>query len=573
MKKFSRLLTSVMALAVTFSVTACGPSGDTGEKVDPNRTQLYVGNFSGGVGTKWLDGVKQRFEEQYKDVPFEEGKTGAQIMISNDKNYGNTTLQTTIAQSDYEVFFTEGTSYYDYVTAGLLYDMTDLVTKKVNQDDNKTIYSKLHDIDKTTLNVNEKYYAIPHYEWYNGLSYDAGVFKEKKLYFSDSIDTADTTYVGTRAFVKDASMKKSCGPDGKYNTYDDGLPSSIQEFYKLTAQMKKNNVTPFIWTGKSVHYTNKLMAAIYQNLVGGDEVLLNYTFDSGDSEIEIVKGFNGSTPITEKVKITPENGNQVKQSAGLYYAVEFMSKIFNDSSMYYTPCVSSTYSHLNAMSDFMNSGLDTSSKKIGMLMDGNYWYNEASDDGIFERVENAHVLTYGQKDVRFMPLPVQYAGTVTENNGRAPTIVNGCNSYALINGNISKKHPNHIKIAEEFISFVYSDAELKHFTEASRGILKGVAYDSESVTSQLGKFPNSVIEMVNASKASGQYVKTISNNPIFMKNQNIFSIDSGSSYWSSSIGSNSYLYLYNACKEKETAVDYFKGMAISDSLWNSKYNV
>ena len=38
-------------------------------KIDKDKVQLYVGNYNGGVGDKWLDSVVERFEEKY-GLPF-----------------------------------------------------------------------------------------------------------------------------------------------------------------------------------------------------------------------------------------------------------------------------------------------------------------------------------------------------------------------------------------------------------------------------------------------------------------------------------------------------------------------
>ena len=62
--------------------------------------------------------------------------------------------------------------------------------------------------------------------------------KNERLYFSDDIDTD-----GTRKFIINNNTKKSCGPNGEYGDYDDGLPSSYQEFYKLLEKMNRWGTT------------------------------------------------------------------------------------------------------------------------------------------------------------------------------------------------------------------------------------------------------------------------------------------------------------------------------------------
>ena len=176
-------------------------------------------------------------------------------------------LTNTLNSSNYEVFFTQNFNYHEMATQYLL-DITDLVTNVSCEQDGKTIYSKLIETDKNDLKINDKIYAIPHYELNMGMGYDAGLFKDKNLYFADEIDEEDTVYPGTRYFVLDAEETKSPGPDGEYDTYDDGLPSSMMEFYKLLDQMIIMSVTPFVFPGMNIHYTNRSARNLFIGIQG-----------------------------------------------------------------------------------------------------------------------------------------------------------------------------------------------------------------------------------------------------------------------------------------------------------------
>ena len=61
-----------------FAAACDGRTGgkNSAEKIDATKTQLYVGTYDGAYGDEWLYAVKTRFEEKYKDVSFESGKTG-----------------------------------------------------------------------------------------------------------------------------------------------------------------------------------------------------------------------------------------------------------------------------------------------------------------------------------------------------------------------------------------------------------------------------------------------------------------------------------------------------------------
>lgn len=566
MKKIIVLIISAVMLISSTVVAGCSK---VVEKIDKNKTQLYVANYNGGVGSKWLDDVIERFEDEYENYEFEpgSGKKGAQVIVDHSKSYDGVSLTNTLNSSNYEVFFTQNFSYHEMASQYLL-DITELVTEVECEQDGKTIYSKLIETDKTDLKINDKIYAIPHYELNMGMGYDAGLFKDKNLYFSDEIDTEDSVYPGTRYFVLDDEEKKSPGPDGKYDTYDDGLPSSMMEFYKLIEKMvSAKSVTPFVFPGMNIHYTNQLVATAFHNLVGADGVEANYRLTSNGQEIEIVDSFTGKVPNTHKEALTKDNAYLLRESAGLYYALEFAEKAFSEKANYYS---SSDWDNLAAMRRYLNSGLDGTYQYIGMIIDGSYWYNEAADQGYFTKLAKDYPSTYTKKEFKFMPFPRQYSGTVTENKGSAPVMVDSYESFAFIRKGIKS---NHIEIAKKFLSFCYSDAELEKFTVATNGVKKGVNYDYEGQKSKISNsFAQSLMDMRIHAEKAGTVVKGFSSNPTYKANQRFFTQNTNSLYWNTIMEGQSYVHAYGVFKEgKGTAQDYFKGMKIGEDNWKGSY--
>lgn len=560
-----KILTKVMALLLAvcsmISITACTV---VVEDVNEDQSQLYVANYTGGTGEKWLEDVKGRFETAYQEVSFEEGKKGVQIITDSNKSYDGQTLETTLETSDFDVFFTHSAAYFNYASSGNLLDLTSLIKNKVGSD-NKTIESKLTDSAKNNLPVNGKYYAIPHAEvTSSNIQYDAGVFKLKNLYFGTAIDTEDTTYPGTRKFVANSSSEKSCGPNGVKGDYDDGLPSTYMEFYKMMDKMTKNNVIPFVWTGKSMHYTNILTVSLLASYLGGDLSTVNYDFES-DATLEVIESFTGDTPnITTITGINENNANKIRSSAALYYALELCEKVFSNKDNYYRESPLTTYTHLDAMTTFARSGLN-GQDHVAMLIDGNYWYNEAATDGIFKDLKDNFPYNYTEKDFKVMPLPVKYAGTVVEGEGIAPTMMASGGSYAFVNSKIDE---NIIDLAEEFLSFCYTDSELCAFTVATNGILKAVNYDYSSLT-DLPSYAKSVLEITAYAKANGSYVLPLSNNATYIKNARYLSMGPTSEYWKLKADGKNYLGAYDAftSKPKVSVKDAFLGMALSDTQW------
>ena len=107
--------TSVMA--------ACVGCSKPTAKIDKSKTQLYVSNYNGGQGTAWLDAENStddligRFEEAYKNVSFEEGKTGVQVLVTPTKTKGNTLISQMNGMEE-EVFFQEDVPYGTAADAG-----------------------------------------------------------------------------------------------------------------------------------------------------------------------------------------------------------------------------------------------------------------------------------------------------------------------------------------------------------------------------------------------------------------------------------------------------------------------
>lgn len=572
-KTITHILALSMVASIGLSATSCVQPINP---IDEGKTQLYIANYNGGTSYGWLEDAIARFVEKHKNTSFEEGKSGVEIIKDDNKSYSGATLATSVpANDDWEIYFSSAVPYEDLVSENALLDITDLVTETVNEQDGKTIESKITQSYKDALVVDGKYYAIPLYEAYtSAVTYDAGVFKDKNLYFSNKLDASDDTYPGTNAFVESVNDTKSCGPDGVYGNYDDGLPSTYHEFYKLMDRMVKIGVTPFVFTGHSSHYTNQLPGALFANYVGKDAASTVYDFDSNGKKVEIVTGFNGETPIVEEMVLTVDNANKIKSSLGMYYAAEFCTKVFSDTRYYDTTSASKTYTNLMAMERFLKSGLD-GGKYIGMIIEGNWWYNEAKAANLFEALKESYASTYQKKDFRYMPLPHQYAGTVTPReaeNALAPVMLDQGGNYAFINANIPE---NHIKVAKAFLSFVYSDEELITSTQGTNGVIKAVEYDLTGIIENAHPYAKSVLEMRAEAKRMGSFDNAFSTNPIYVNNKLDWSFATTGRFFMSTSNGRETQDVLSAFKAsvKPTAKDYFLGFAVSDSTWNTKFNI
>ena len=70
-----KIFSLCVVLMMFIALTGCDrPEIPGGEAIQHDKTQLYVSNFNGGVGTEWLYKVKKIYEELHAEDSYEEGK-------------------------------------------------------------------------------------------------------------------------------------------------------------------------------------------------------------------------------------------------------------------------------------------------------------------------------------------------------------------------------------------------------------------------------------------------------------------------------------------------------------------
>lgn len=506
--KFRKLLSvafSVFLICIMIiSGTACG-IGER-EEVNEDAAVLNVINYDGGVGHAWLDAVIKRFEAEYADAEYVEGKKGVDINVLNTKTVTFEGLNT----SEYSVYFAQGVRFNELQAMGRLLNISDIVTEKA--ENGKSIESKMSEkLSDALKGYDGEYYVLPHYQSFDGVTYNKTVFDESNFYFAAEKSDYVSAKEGDPAygFVKNADCIKTCGPDGEFDTEDDGLPSSVEEFKRLCEYMKAKSVTPFIYYGgnNGEAYRNKLINALWVSLEGYEGATAQFSFDSGESKSRIVTGFNGGKPVSELKTIKSENMADVYQQESKFYALDFFEYVFKNENNYHSASVNSVYSHTDIQKMFLKDG-------VGMLLEGTYWENEARSSGTFEIYKDLKNV-----ETRCMPLPIQGTGSVAEGRGRKPVMIDTLNAYAFINANTQSKFGDGIvKLAKDFLKFCYTDESLAEFTEKS-SVSKNLRYSlSDEQASALTNYGKSMWNLKNG----GLVVTPISDNVIFIKNPTVF---------------------------------------------------
>ena len=563
MKGFFKKFTALVLGAITaLSFTACGGGnngGNTGgnEKVDESKMQLYVYNYNGGYGSQWIMNAKQRFEAAHANDEFSGGKKGVQIMVDATKD----NISTKINGSN-EVYFAESAYYYTLKNQGMLADITTAVTTKL-EGENKSIEDKMSESQKNFFKVQDKYYAIPHTNTFAGLTYNKDVFDAKNLYFAAEPFLTDGVVASVEDwFIAEKGEKKSAGPDGVMGNDDDGLPSTYDEFFILLEYMNQKNVQPITWNGyRYYHYLTWLFQALVAGYEGYDQMMLNYTMDGTATDLGTISG-GEFVKDAEALTITENEKNELARQAGKYYALKFLERLESvavDASGNTTDIVgkkgvfNSSYTHLNAQEDFITGSKDGINKDIGILVEGIWWENEASP--AFQTLvskTNDQTLAAKNRNFKFMPLPNANAEITAQkaSGEKKNTMIDQLFALACVKSGLSAEKQ---ALAEEFIRFCNTDAELRAFTVCTN-TPKALDYAlTDSDKAEMTSFGLSVWNM----KEKSDVVYPYATNSTYMNNMQHFS---AFEMYGSITSSGPQTFGIQAFRNGISAEDYFTGL-------------
>ncbi len=559
-----------VAMALLCLVTACGGAlagckkgGDDplNEKVDETRTQLYVFNFAGGYGVDWLLSVKESFEAKHAASSFEDGKTGVQIMIRNEK-VAMDSLASQVLDNKEEVYFTEYAYYYSLKNQGVLGDITPAVTGDLSaygDASGSTIEGKLSDAQKAYYNMGGAYYGIPHYSGYSGLIYNVDLFERQGYYFKNGYNPSGSL---EDKFVYYATDTRTAGPDGQTGTEDDGLPATYQEFYWLCDRIKQDNNTPIIWNGKgAANYLNNLLDTLAADVEGYDQRMLNYTLDGVATTLGTIQGgqfVKDAEPTT--ITATLNSAVEVFRQEGKYQALKFLETVINNQ-YYYQDTSGGSFntglSHLDTQDNFLYAGNDGVTNDIAMLCDGIWWESEATDTFNAMVENNGDSFSKMNRKFGFMPMPKVDSTRLGKN-----TLQDNIYSMCFMKANIAdfKK-----ELAYDFIKYVNSDALLREFTTITN-TPKALNYDMGDAINNVSPFGRSVLSL----KQRSDIVYPFSTSSVYANHQASFWTHD---MWKTKVGDYERQAPSSAIYELGiSSADYFNGMKpfyLSSSGWSS----
>ena len=476
MRKLRKWACGVLAVAMAFATFAgCGQSsGGT-------KTKIMVMNTGGGIGRVWLDEAIKRFSELKKDESYEDGKVGVEFEVEHSMDTGVETMKT----AGYNVYFnSKGPTAEAMAADGRVLNINDIVTAKV---DGSSIEDRIDSSYRSQLKGRDgNYYVLPHFAHNPQISYDVALFESEDLFLAADDNTTDVeTFVsdyGTTTFAKTSTnpnAKKSCGNDGVYGTYDDGLPTTLVEMIILCAKMEEQGIQPMHLSGKAMNYNYMLVDALWSSLGGYSAATARYSYNG---TVEVVNGeptsenlFAGIDYIkkvpTQTVAVNLETGYLANDAVARYYAVSFL-EILEREHWFSDYSYQGNNTHTDAMWDFISNGRN-GIPKLGMYIEGDYWYNEARDNG---KISNFEKLCPGVEiKIGMMPLPTSLDQPVTPGNGRdLCNLASTTNCFSFINANISN-NAGLVRACKEFLQFCYSQSELDYFTAYTGVARSGIA--------------------------------------------------------------------------------------------------
>lgn len=517
----TKFLALGMAAVLSVGVAAGCGNGNIGKDEDSSKiTQISFRQWGGTASsTDWLQQAADRFATEKANEPYESGKKGVKVEISTNKDSDYTS-----SIPDYDILMDENSAnIYDMQTRGYLADIDDLV-KGLQSKIEPQLLPKLKGADG-------KYYGLPHYSYDVSISYNVDLFKSENLYIAAPGEESVVNYKssllpGSSAgvnFVFNENTKKSCGPNGIPNDYDDGLPSSLEEFIVLCDYIKnKKQINPFAISDITggANYAFMLIESLWAGMVGTDAMKAT-TCNFTDAEVEVVKegalSYDGTLlntgikmPQTETVVLSDDNGYRMYDMSARYYALSFL-ELAKSKGWFKNQQMTNT----KAQEFFVLGNYNANDNdRCAMLVDSTFWYGESVSGGTLTKYKS---LSGGKEaNVSMMPMPVQLTGQVTEGNGKKPTVID-TSATVFVNKRV-EKNEGLFRAVKEFIEFLYSDAELKAFTETSK-LTMNLKYDYDK--SSLGNFYAGVLEI---EKAAGDKVYAASDNIKYSKNRSSFSL-------------------------------------------------
>ena len=468
-KMIARLLSACFCFS-TVSMAACG-----GEKIDKNKTQLYIGvsldGVTGDSDDTWIDKLAEAYEAKNPDVQV--------IIDKRDKEFNRTNLVVNIQYNRQDVYFINDYIAQNFIAntgaSEYLTDITDIVTEKVG---GTSLADKLYEDVKAYHNVgtteSPKYYSLPYFTAFNGTVYNKTLFEKKNFYNLAGYKGLDG---------KEGTADDNFGPDGLENTYDDGFPATFEDFKVLMMTMVANNVTPFTWS--TADYRRNWLMSVWASYEGKNDYMTVVKQQGTDSQAG---------------EITVENAWKLVNQDGRKAAVITADYLTSNAAYYSADAFGATQDSKKAQLEYISSyprwDKNNEGKPIAFLLEGTWWENEANQE-YFEQVAGRYGAEYGynKQEFGFFPWP-KYIGTEGVTNQTSTKTVLASEPSLSTSACFINKVTKNEALAKDFIKFAYEESNLSNFTKET-GMFMPMDYEvTDDCYNSLTTYTKDVYQML-----------------------------------------------------------------------------
>lgn len=494
MKKFTKLIAIALCGILSFStLSACKPKGQVIDGIDPNKTQIYVGLYNGGLGTQWFDKLQKEWNannDTYEIWPIPDKLEANQIV--NTVNLGSS------SETDPSIYFSvSGSGLKDLVEKNKLEDLSEWAnTTRPDGADGKTIAEKISDMNAwKQIASNSKtggLYMLPWNESVAGFIYDHdtaldpnedGSTKDCWLWKAPVSEKAAVEAAGITCEVQGSDLIfvsstnetnyrvgspiLRAGRDGKYGTYDDGQPETMAEWEIMISKIVDvSNYRAFMWTGQfETEYVEFLNTVFFAQYSGIQSVVDFFDKDSNGVQYEMYDG--------TKSAFTIDDGYKSNSMMGVKKTVEFISKYLTPTKYLHPTATESSYDHGMTQGLFvMGYRGAVANPKTAMILEGSWWENEArlyfasNAEGNPER-------GYGKRDYRYMLTPSFDGGLGAFGDGTGTAMAISENSSIIVP---KCSDPDKLAAIKDFLSFTLKEENLRRYT-LETGVVRPYEYE------------------------------------------------------------------------------------------------
>ncbi len=463
-----KLISVILCAFLGFTAVACNPDPPGND----NRITIQVVTGSDdGMGLQ-----DHKSFETYAEEKLANNVYGDYVGVNIENNYINGNAGN-FSSDNYHIYFDTGATLTTGVALNAFQDITPLYSRVLGKrkgvdytledlvrepGSEKYKFCSLPATGEGSLN-GRKYYGVVGTDTYIGLSYDRELWDRYGYYFITddapagvgmTIESSDfgTTYRIARTDageLDEAALDYlTPGPDGDDTTeYDNGLPSSFYEFISICDFMSSggDSVYPVNVSGVHSNYTNAMFDGMLQSLRGFEQAKADFNFNS---TVDVVVDYSDEPlfpvdesnplytikkPIVKRVQLTEDTGYYVSWSIEKYF-LAMLYQIMNQKG-WWGDAYNKNKDHINSQKDFLFSG-HGGDYEVAMLSEWSYWQNESTVRSNYQELffANYGILnTQNDRDVRWMPLPVNIYNTVTGADVQAsmPCLTTGSGSVEI----------------------------------------------------------------------------------------------------------------------------------------------